>query len=139
MADISLPWGGDLTIDATGDFASVSGSDEVAQRIVRRFLTNPAMTDSAGNPVAPDYVFGADYGGAARHFVDRPITDQLLAQIKQRFIHEAQREPEVLADPAPIVTVTKTIDGNIAIQAQVFLAGGGVALIPQSGALVIGT
>lgn len=139
MADFSVPWQTDMSVDATGDFAGIAGSDEVTQRIVRRFLSNPAGVDLSGQPLAPTYVFDPNYGGGARRLVDKPITQSTLDEIKRLFIAQAQLEPEVLSDPEPIVTVVQNADGSVQITATVFLAGGAVAVIPSSAPLLLGT
>lgn len=138
MADFSLPWETDLSADSTGDFASIAGSDEVVQRIVRRFLSNPAGVDLSGQPLPPSYVFDPSYGGGARRLVDKPITQAVMDQVKRLFVAQAQLEPEVLADPPPVVNVTKNTDGSLQITASVFLAGGAVAVIPASAPLLLG-
>jgi hypothetical protein len=138
MADFHCPWQTDLSIDSTGDFAAVFGGEEVVQRVVRRFLSNPAGVDLSGQPLAPTYIFDPSYGGGARRLVDKPITQAVMDQVKRLFIAQAQLEPEVASDPQPIVTVTRTLDGGLQIAATVFLAGGGVAVIPSSAPLLLG-
>ena len=62
MADLSLPWGGDLALSSTAGLALVDGSQLTQQRLVRRLLTNPG-----------DDPFDVTYGAGLGRFVGRPV------------------------------------------------------------------
>lgn len=136
--DLSCPWQTDLSFDATGDFAGVEGSDAFVERIVRRFLSNPAGVDLSGQPLPPTYAFDPTYGGGARRLVDKPITPAVIEEVRRLFIAQAQLEPEVAADPQPIVDVVQNADGSLQITATVFLTNGTVAVIPAAAPLLLG-
>lgn len=131
MADMSLPWAGDLTLDSTGDFVTVTQIDELIQRVIRRFLTNTAQYDSSGNVVSVgDYIWDQTYGGNARAFVDAVISDQTAGQIQHSLLNQILQESEAAQNPAPTVQVVETTQG-LQINATVVSRSGQVALIPQ--------
>jgi len=133
MADLSLPWGGDLSLDATGDLATVDGAAELQQRVIRRFLTNAVQTDLNGNVTSPpDYIFQPQYGGNARLYVDKNSDEETVQAIQQRLQQQISQEAEVAVTPAPVISVdTKTLPDGIIVNAQVALANGQVIAIPE--------
>ena len=56
MTDLYHFWGNDLTASPSGDLATADDSETTLQQILRALMTNPALNDSAGNPIA-----SADY------------------------------------------------------------------------------
>jgi hypothetical protein len=133
MADIALDWGGDLNLDETGDLAGADGVLELQQRIVRRFLTNPNITDPNGNVTVPaDYIFEPTYGGGARQYVDKNITPGLAAHIQTNLQGQVAQEPEAATYPAPVINVdTDTLPNGIIVNAVVALQNGALVPIPN--------
>ena len=130
--DLSLPWGSDLAIGPNGDFKGVTDDAATKERIVRRLLTNPIGLDSNGTEVAEcDYHFHPNYGAGTRRYVHGVITQELQQTVQQRVTDQALQEPSVVATPAPVVNVTKTLDGfGLAIDASVSTVTGGIVTIP---------
>lgn len=62
MADLSLDWGGDLELSATGGVELVSGSLLTRQRLIRRLLTVPG-----------DYIWEPTYGAGLPSYIGRPM------------------------------------------------------------------
>jgi hypothetical protein len=131
MADLSVPWDGDISLDETGDFLTVGGSDELTQRVIRRALTNAYVAPgTAENPTPPDYIFDSSYGGNVRTYVDSLDNSEVVEAIKTRLLdqigHEAQ--PSTVTPP----NVDVQLSGNtIYINASIALSNGDVVLIPQ--------
>jgi hypothetical protein len=131
MADISLPWGGEITVDETGDIASVSGIAELQQRVIRRFLTNSYQPATGTLPPSPpDYIYDGNYGGNARLYVDRRLNSGILATIQKRLLDSATSETEVSLTAPPIITAYYAA-GAVYVSATIYLANGDVLPIPQ--------
>ena len=131
MADLNHTWGQDLSIDDQGGIAGVYGTAELAQRLVRRFLTNPGLLNNDGSvAIPPDYRFEPTYGGGVRRYVDSVSTAETLAAIKTRMLNECQQEPAVSATTPPVIAV-EPVAGGIVVNAYVTLADGTVAILPQ--------
>lgn len=131
MADISLNWAGDLTLDVSGDISFVDTTAELQQRIVRRFLTNAIQVDGAGNVIATaDYIFEPSYGGNARRYVDSVVNSQTVGQLKTLLMNQANQEAGAATSPPPAINITQLPNG-LAINAVVALRNGSVVLIPQ--------
>jgi hypothetical protein len=133
VADFNLPWGGDLTIDATGDIATVQGTTELTQRVVRRFLSNSQSQDPNGKWVAPpDYIFAPTYGGNACSYVGSLFTNQTARNLQSRFLAQCALEIDVASTPAPIINVWQANNGSdLHLYAQVWLRNGADVLVPQ--------
>jgi len=74
MYDLSHYYGADLQVSATGDLLVADVTTTGEQRCYRRLLTNPILTDSAGNVTATsDYLFEPDYGAGLGRRVGSPV------------------------------------------------------------------
>ena len=99
MTDIHHVMGSDLTIAPVGDILSASAGDAVAQRVLRRLLTN-----------AGDYIWSLPYGAGLPQFVGRTVNvTQLPAVIR----NQLQLEASVARVPLPSATVTSAADGTV--------------------------
>jgi len=126
-----LDWASDLVIDSTGDISVAVGTIEIQQRVVRRFLTNSAQTDTySGAPLPPDYLFDGSYGGNARRYVDSLVNEETAGSIQYNLLNQIAQEAEVARTPSPVVTVTQ-LDNGFAVQATVAQQDGTVVLLPQ--------
>jgi hypothetical protein len=131
MADIQHLWGNDISIDDQGDIATVYGTAELAQRLVRRFCTNPVLLNNDGTvAIPPDYRFEPTYGEGVRRYVDSVVTNETLSTIQTRLMDGCQQEAEVSTTTPPVITVT-AITGGISVDAYVTMADGTVAVLPQ--------
>lgn len=131
MADLALDWNGDLSLDETGDILTVSGSDELTQRVVRRALTNAYVAPTDGSRPSPaDYVFDGKYGGNLRLYVDSLANAETLQAIENRLLDQISQETSSATNAQPSIDVTLS-DGAIVINGNIALSNGDVVLIPQ--------
>jgi len=131
MADINHTWGQDIFIDDQGDIASAYGTVELAQRLIRRFLTNPVLLNNDGSvAIPPDYRFQKNYGEGVRRYVDSTVNQETVEAIRTRMLDGCSLEPEVSTTTHPVITIGQ-ITGGIVVNAYVTLADGTVAVIPQ--------
>jgi hypothetical protein len=91
MGDLSLIWGADLAVSATGDIATVSGTISTQQRIIRRLLTNPG-----------DYIWQLGYGAGLARFVGQPANELYIRAIIRSQIF---KETLVARSPEPVIDV----------------------------------
>lgn len=138
MADFALEWAGDISLDDTGDYATVDGTDELRQRIIRRFMSSAAVSPTAENPqgAKADDVFSPDYGGNARRYIDSTVSlvnsnGVTLASIQKRFLDQVSQEVEVSQTIPPEIDVTMS-NGAITVSGIVYLADGTVLPIPST-------
>ena len=84
MWDATLVWGGDLTINATGDLQLSTGTQLGQQRVLRRLLTNAA-----------DYIWQPDYGAGLGQFVGAANIERAAAGVAAyaNALSQARREP----------------------------------------------
>ncbi len=99
MADLSLLFGGDLTIGPTGDIAVADAQDLTQQRVLRRLLTNPG-----------DYIWQLTYGAGLGQFVGRPGIPDLISGVIRT---QMRLEPQVMQFPAPSVSASVADDGTV--------------------------
>lgn len=105
MVDVYHYFGDDLTASATGDLLLASPSDTGVQRVYRRLLTNPQLSDPNGNPVAsPDYTWHPTYGAGVPRKVGAPGNVPVTtALIRGQMLLEAAVAPS----PAPVIQLTQ--------------------------------
>ena len=116
MADVSLVFGGDLAIGASGDLAVAMGSVLTEQRVLRRLLTNPG-----------DYIWQLSYGAGLGQFVGTAgATGQVVAVARAQLRQEAR----VAQTPLPQISVNNADPSGTAmtISYQDAMAGQSVAL-----------
>jgi hypothetical protein len=95
-----------LAVTGTGDLQIASPTDTGAQRVYRRLLTNPQLSDAAGNPVASgDYTWHPTYGAGVPRKVGSPgNVPATKALIKGQMLLEKAVAPQ----PVPQISVTQT-------------------------------
>jgi hypothetical protein len=99
MTDLALVFGNDLTVDATGDLATVDGTEEGVERVLRRLLTNPA-----------EYIWNATYGAGLPQFLGDPVNaTRIQAVIRRQMLLEAV----VASNPPPVITVSARADNSV--------------------------
>lgn len=96
MADVSLEWGADFEVDASGDLLVVDGDDEVRQRLERRLFT-----------AVNGYVWHPDYGAGLPQKIGSVLS---VADIKS--ICMAQLALEASVAPSPPAQLTVSADSN---------------------------
>ncbi|MCA7118174.1 MAG: hypothetical protein LGL72_01885 [Acidibrevibacterium sp.] len=101
MNDLFQQWGNDLSVDAHGDLALVSGALRAQQRVLRRLLTNPG-----------DYIWQPQYGAGLAQFVGQPANP---LQIEAIIRTQLAKESAVAQTPAPTIDVSYDTLGAIAV------------------------
>jgi hypothetical protein len=99
--DLALTFGGDLSIDATGDLAVSTGTQLSQDRIYRRLLTNP------GN-----YIWWLKYGGGLANFLGRPAAPLRIAAIARA---QMALESSVAPTPPPSITARSRKDSSVVL------------------------
>lgn len=114
MPDLNHYYGGDLSASPSGDLALASQSLTGTQRVYRRLLTNSALSDAAGKPVAsPDYTWHPNYGASVPRKVGSPgNVPATKALIKGQMLLESA----VARQPAPKIALTQA---NNAVSASI--------------------
>ena len=97
MPDIYEYVGDDIQTSPTGDLATVEGTLEGQQRVLRRLLTAPGS-----------YIWHPTYGAGLGQFIGKP---QTAAQIQGIVRAQMLLEASVAQNPAPTVSVTFTPSG----------------------------
>lgn len=116
MTDVSLVFGGDLAIGASGDLAIAAGAVLTEQRVLRRLLTNQG-----------GYIWQLSYGAGLGQFVGAAgVAGQVAAVARAQLRQEAR----VAQTPPPRIGVNGADPSGIAmtIDYQDALTGQSVAL-----------
>jgi len=92
-----------LSVSPSVDLALADATTTGTQRIYRRLLTNPQLSDQSGNPISsPDYTWEPTYGGGLARKVGSPgNASALKALIKGQM----RLESVVAATPEPSISV----------------------------------
>jgi len=104
---LDLPWNGDFTLDSQGRTVIADGDTAFLQRIERRLLTTPRLTDSTtGRGITrPDYLFEPTFGAGMRRLVDRTY---YLEELKRLVTAQVLADPETSQAPPPQIEVVAT-------------------------------
>ena len=114
MADVSLEWGADFEIDATGDLFVVDGDDEVRQRLERRLFT-----------AVQGYVWHPSYGAGLPQKIGSVLS---VADIRSVCAAQLALEASVAPSPPAQLTVSAVANGTVTIGIQYFDAATGVSV-----------
>lgn len=120
--DLNHWWGGDLSLDPTGDLSIVDSYNADNQAIVRRVCTN----GNTSGAMLGEYAFHPDYGGSAPWYVGRTVEALLLEGLIRAQMYE---EASVAHSPEPTVKTTLFPDGTFIASIQYTDAETG-ALLP---------
>jgi hypothetical protein len=103
--DVYHYYGGDLSPSSTGDLLLADQPTTGVQRIYRRLLTNPQLTNSTGERTAsPDYPWAPTYGAGLGRKVGSPgNTPAIKALIKGQML----KESAVKQSPVPAISVSQ--------------------------------
>ncbi|ACR29138.1 MULTISPECIES: hypothetical protein [Burkholderia] len=106
MVDLYHYYGTDLSASPSGDLVVADGPTTGVQRVYRRLLTNPALSDAAGNPIASaDYTWQPQYGAGVPRKIGSPGNVPVTtALIKGQMLLEAA----VARQPQPQISLTQT-------------------------------
>ncbi len=119
-----LEWGGDLVLTPTGSVQTAVGWDQVRERIIRRFLTNPAQTLPDGSSTPPDYVFSPGYGEGAGALVDQNPDDAYVANLTRRMRQAVLSDVAVDPGSVPQITITRPRGDTYEVFVTVTLSNG---------------
>ncbi len=101
MADLALPFGGDLSIGPAGDIAVIDGTALIQQRVLRRLLTNTG-----------DYIWQLGYGAGLGQFVGQPGAAAAIAGVARA---QMLQEAGVAQTPAPVINAAAADNGIITL------------------------
>ncbi len=101
MADLSLQFGGDLGVGATGDLQLADGATLTQQRVLLRLLTNPG-----------DYIWKLSYGAGLGRYVGQPGAPAAIVGVTRT---QMLLEATVATTPAPVIATTAGDDGTVAL------------------------
>lgn len=99
--DLAHVVGGDLSLDTTGDLATVDRSGAVQQRVLRRLMTNVGS-----------YIWNLGYGGGFPSYVGQPVAASAM-QIAVR--NQMLLEASVAQMPVPTVAVASSPDNTVTV------------------------
>ncbi|OYV32515.1 MAG: hypothetical protein B7Z81_12655 [Acidocella sp. 20-61-6] len=91
MSDLSLQFGGDLSVSPTGDLLRADGQALSQQRVLRRLLTNPG-----------DYIWQRNYGGGLGQYIGKPGATASISGVART---QMLLEVAVAATPSPVINV----------------------------------
>lgn len=97
MADLALPWNGDLSLSGAGDLALVDDDDRVRQRIQRRLFT-----------AVHAYVFHLDYGAGLPQKIGETFQPMQIESIVRA---QLLVEESVSQVPPPTIAVAADASG----------------------------
>lgn len=107
--DLNHVYGGDLSVSPSGDLALAGPAQTTQQRLYRRLLTNPAMTNDGGDVDSTgDYLAHQDYGAGLGRVVGSPAD---IPGVKAMITGQVGKEPAVARSPALKVLVSSIADG----------------------------
>lgn len=109
MSDAFHFWGNDLNVSASGDLLLADSSDTTQQQILRALLTNPALHDRAGNPLATaDYSDHPTFGAGLPRRVGSTLN---VAELRAIIRGVVVSFPGVARNPSPVIDVLPFNDG----------------------------
>lgn len=103
MCDFYLEWNSDFILTPNGSIQTAVNWDRVRERIIRRFLTNPARALPDGSTTPPDYVFDPSYGFGAGALVDQNPTAAWRANLQRQMRQSILVDSAV--DPGSVPTI----------------------------------
>ncbi|MDN8027906.1 phage tail protein [Burkholderia multivorans] len=109
MPDLYHYWGGDLVVSPSGDLAVANDSDTTTQQILRALMTNPALSDAAGNAIASaDYSDHPTFGAGLPRKIGSTISIPAVRAIVRSVVYSFH---SVCRSPAPTIDVQPFNDG----------------------------
>jgi hypothetical protein len=103
MSDLYQYWGNDLNVSPSGDLALANSTDTTQQQILRGLLTNAALFDRAGNPLATaDYSDHPDFGASLPRRIGSTLNVNEIRALVRSIVVSF---PGVARTPAPVIDV----------------------------------
>lgn len=100
--DANHNFGSDLVAAANGDIASVSGTNETRQRVLRRLLT-----------ATGSYLWNLTYGAGVPQRVGDTLSAAVFGAIKAQILAACALEPGVMQFPEPVVVLVAGNDNSL--------------------------
>lgn len=101
MVDLTLTFGGDLALSATGDLGLASDVALTEQRVLRRMLTNPG-----------DYIWQLPYGGGLASYVG---VAGMSARIAADARAQLKLEARVAQSPTPKISASENPSSGVVL------------------------
>lgn len=105
MSTLYLECNGDLKLSQQGGLVLASGWDEIRQRIFRRILTNPLITESNGQVIPPGYIYHPEYGLGLGFVIGQVFNDEFKSQLTQRIKQGILDDAEVDKTFLPVISI----------------------------------
>jgi|SRR5579875_471939 hypothetical protein len=142
--EVLLPYGGDLSLDETGDLVLIEDDPQnpaaTIQRLNRLILQSAILYDDVGNPISvPDDIFNPTVGANLTTIIGEMATPSLFRQVQSQVTAALYTDPYVASQPPPSFSFVNLGNGYVAMSVSVYLTTGvSVALptiqLPISGA-----
>lgn len=109
MTDLYHLWGQDLNVSPSGDLMTANASDTTKQQILRALLTNAALSDASGNPIASaDYSDHPAYGASLPRRIGGTMNIRAIRAVVRSVVFGF---PQVARSPAPSIDIAPFADG----------------------------
>lgn len=105
---------GDFIVTAGGDYALVTGKDNLRLAILRRLITKPG-----------EFRFRPDYGVGIQTFVKKQLTQSLKDSLRQRIIDQLSQDRRINSVDVTLEQVT--VQGKPVLKVYVKAVAGGEA------------
>ena len=97
MSELNHYFGGDISVNNTGDLLSISGTTRSQQRLLRRLLTNPGA-----------YIFHSDYGAG----LPAKVGDTLdIPKLRALIRGQVQLEDSIAKTPEAVISLSAIANG----------------------------
>lgn len=103
MSDIYCPYGGDFSVDQSGDIQEATGWDEVEQKLSRDLLTSPAKQLPNGRFTPAEYLFHPTYGLGLKQFLGQLADPNVISSLRDKCIQQIRQDNAIAISPSPIV------------------------------------
>lgn len=119
-----LEYNGDLVLTSNGSVLMATGWDEVRERIIRRFLTNPALPLPDGTTTPPDYIFSPLYGLGAGSLIDQNPDATFLTEFTRRMREAVVADAATSPGALPSISISTPQIGLIEVYVGIQLISG---------------
>lgn len=106
--DLYCDWNSDLVLTANGSLQAAVGWDQIRQRIIRRMITNAAITLPNGVSTQADYIFDPSFGFGLGALVAGNYTANFLATLKNKIAQAVFQDDDVNSSIPPTVVFQRS-------------------------------
>lgn len=122
--DFYLDFNSDLLLAQDGQIQVAVGWDQVRQRILRRMITNAAVTLPTGVSTPADYIFHQDFGFGLGSLVGGAYTDDFLNDLQRRVAQAVFADDDIDATIPPSIDFSLPAPNTLQITIGVTLTSG---------------